>query len=56
MYRHLEDCMPDLDAGWARRLKRGSRREEVLRRVPEVAASSIRQMPLIKESIDTYAE
>ena len=46
--------MPDLEVNWARRLKRGARKEEVFRRIAEVASSCIRVMPLIKEGIDLY--
>jgi len=27
LYKQLEDCIPDIDGGWTRRLKRGARRE-----------------------------
>lgn len=54
MYKSIEDCVPDLESGWARRLKRGGRREEALRRANVVADSCIKQMPLIKQSIDEY--
>ena len=54
LYKNLEDCIPDLEANWARRLKKGSRREEVVMRIPEIALSSIKQMPHIKESLDNY--
>lgn len=53
-YKTLEDCLEDLEVAWARRLKRGGRRDEVLRRLPEIALSYIKQMPHIKQSIDTY--